>query len=561
MSSAGLRTVCKKKHFTKMSKNGIIAVKRDMLRSFYRFFTLYSVQEVRNKFCVRFMQNKSLTADKENIMRSCGVLMHITSLPSPYGIGTFGEQAEKFVDWLISAGQEYWQVLPIGPTGFGDSPYQSFSTFAGNPLLIDLDDLVRSGLITQQACEEADYGADPSFVDFEKVNRTKMALLRQAYESFEENVGFLAFVQNEADWLEDYALFMAIKEENDLVSWLEWNDDLRLRRPDAIEEAKERLKKQSGFWKFVQYIFYTQWERLKGYANKNGIKIIGDIPIYVSPDSSDIWANTDYYEVDPDKRPKRVAGVPPDYFSATGQLWGNPLYDWNAMKKDGYEWWIKRIAKATKLYDIVRIDHFRAFDTYWAIPAGEPTAINGKWEQGPGMDLWNAVKDKLGAAPIIAEDLGDIFDSVKELLKASGFPGMRVLQFGFNPNSEDNDHLPHRYPANSVCYTGTHDNSTALGWYKAADSATQAMCRKYLKPRLFEKINRTMIRELYKSTCGLAIVPMQDVIGLDDNARMNIPSTLGGNWKWRSQKKHFTEKNAAFLKDLAETYYRTAKKS
>lgn len=493
-------------------------------------------------------------------MRSCGVLMHITSLPSPYGIGTFGAQAEKFVDWLISAGQEYWQVLPIGPTGYGDSPYQSFSTFAGNPLLIDLDELVRSGLITQQMCDDADYGADPTFVDFAKVTRTKMALLREAYSKFSEDAGYLSFTEREAFWLDDYALFMAIKEKNELVSWTQWSDELRLREPEAMEAAKERLASQISFWKFIQYTFYTQWERLKSYANRNGIKIIGDIPIYVSPDSSDIWANAEFYETDSDKRLTRVAGVPPDYFSATGQLWGNPLYDWKKMKEDGYAWWIKRIEKAASLYDIVRIDHFRAFDTYWAIPAGESTAVNGKWEQGPGMDLWDTVKAKLGDPPIIAEDLGDIFDSVKELLKASGFPGMRVLQFGFNPNSDDNDHLPHRYPQNSVCYTGTHDNSTASGWYKSADAASQAMCRKYLKPRLFEKINKTMIRELYKSEAGLAVVPMQDIIGLDDSARMNIPSTLGGNWKWRAQKKHFTEKSAAYMRDLAQTYYRAPKK-
>ena len=493
-------------------------------------------------------------------MRSCGVLMHITSLPSPYGIGTFGREAEKFVDWLVSAGQEYWQVLPIGPTGYGDSPYQSFSTFAGNPLLIDPDRLVKSGLLTAQDCTGSDHGTDPSFVDYEKVTRTKMALLRKAYSKFTGGAEYDSFVSAESGWLDDYALFMAIKEENDLVSWLDWGEDLRLRKPEALEAAEKRLGKETGFWKFVQFTFYAQWKTLKSYANKRGIKIIGDIPIYVSPDSSDIWANTGFYETDGDKRMKRVAGVPPDYFSATGQLWGNPLYDWDVMKKDGFAWWIKRIEKAIELYDIVRIDHFRAFDTYWAIPAGEQTAVNGKWEQGPGMDLWNAVKEKLGDVPIIAEDLGDIFDSVKELLKASGFPGMRVLQFGFNPQSDDNDHLPHRYPVNSVCYTGTHDNSTALGWFNGADSASQAMCRRYLKPRLFEKINRTMIRELYKSACGLAIVPMQDIIGLDDRARMNIPSTLGGNWKWRAQQKHFSEKSAAYMKDLAETYYRTAEK-
>ncbi len=489
-------------------------------------------------------------------MRSCGILMHITSLPSPYGIGTFGAEAEAFVDWLKSAGQKYWQVLPIGPTGYGDSPYQSFSTFAGNPLLIDLDELVRSGLIMRAKCAAADYGADPTYVDFEKVNETKMKLLREAYSGFQADAGYTAFVEEEKDWLEDYALFMALKTENKLVSWTNWSDDLRFRKPEAMKEAKERLKNEIGFWKFLQYIFFTQWDRLKSYANKNGIELIGDIPIYVSPDSADVWANAGLFKMDENLNPKTVAGVPPDYFSETGQLWGNPLYDWDVMKEEKYSWWIKRIKKAAELYDIVRIDHFRAFDTYWAVPYGEPTAINGKWEEGPGMELWNEVKAQLGDVNIIAEDLGDIFDSVKELLKASGFPGMRVFQFGFNPEFNDNDHLPHHYPENCVAYTGTHDNSTVIGWYKSAHPKAKAMCRRYIKPMPFEKLNRAFIRDLYKSGAGLAVVPMQDVIGLDDKARMNIPSTLGGNWKWRALKKQITEKDAEFLKELAETYYR-----
>lgn len=488
--------------------------------------------------------------------RSCGILMHITSLPSPYGIGTMGKEAESFIDWLKEAGQSYWQVLPIGPTGYGDSPYQSFSTFAGNPLLIDLDSLVDMGLLTRERCENSDYGADPSFVDYDRVSESKMALLREAFSKFEEDVGYLSFIKNEADWLEDYALFMAIKEENNQVSWQEWSDELRLREPKALEDARERLERDIAFWKFLQYIFYSQWEHLKAYANNKGIEIIGDIPIYVSPDSSDVWANAYLYDMDGDLKPKNVAGVPPDYFSETGQLWGNPLYNWEAMKKENYSWWISRVEKAVSLYDIVRIDHFRAFDTYWAIPYGEKTAVNGEWKTGPGMDLFNAIKKELGDAKIIAEDLGDIFDSVKVLLKDSGFPGMRVLQFGFNPSYDENDHLPHKYPENSVCYTGTHDNSTVMGWYKSADEKSQAMCKRYLKPRPFEKLNKTMIRELYKSNCSIAITPMQDVVGLDDRARMNIPSTLGGNWKWRALKKYFSDKNARYLKDLAETYFR-----
>ena len=492
--------------------------------------------------------------------RSCGVLLHITSLPSPYGIGTFGREAESFVDWLVSAGQEYWQVLPIGPTGFGDSPYQSFSTFAGNPLLIDPDGLVSMGLLTAADAEGSAAGQNASYVDYEAVTKNKTALLRKAYEKFDRGEKeYRDFLEREAFWLEDYALFMAVKEENGSVSWQQWSKDIRMREEKALSEAAQRLEKQSGFHKFVQFIFSRQWEKLKAYANGKGIKIIGDIPIYVSPDCSDVWCAPKLFQTDAEGRPTCVAGVPPDYFSATGQLWGNPLYNWDEMKKDGFSWWIKRIEKAVSLYDIVRIDHFRAFDTYWSVPAGENTAVNGKWYNGPGMELFDAVREKLGEPAIIAEDLGDIFDSVKELLKASGFPGMRVLQFGFNPEHSDNDHLPHNYPQNCVCYTGTHDNSTVVGWYKSADKQSREMCRHYLKPLPFEKINRTMIRELYKSSAGLAIVPMQDIIGLDDSARMNIPSTLGINWKWRAQKNQFTAKSAAYLKELGKTYYRSPK--
>lgn len=488
--------------------------------------------------------------------RSCGVLLHITSLPSPYGIGSLGAQAEQFIGWLKSAGQKYWQVLPIGPTGYGDSPYQSFSTFAGNPLLIDLDALAEKGLIPKERLREANHGGDPAAVDYEKVTKTKMALLREAFGRFSPDAAYAAFTEREAEWLEDYALFMAIKEENGLVSWTEWSDELRRREESALSAARERLKKETDFWKFLQFIFYGQWERLKSCANQNGIRIIGDIPIYVSPDSADVWANPKLFQTDENLNPTAVAGVPPDYFSETGQLWGNPLYDWDRMKKDGYAWWNGRIEKASALYDVVRIDHFRAFDTYWAVPYGESTAVNGEWKQGPGMDLWNALKEKHPDVSIIAEDLGDIFDSVKELLKASGFPGMRVLQFGFNPESSDNDHLPHRYPENAVVYTGTHDNSTVVGWYKSADPRARAMCRRYLKPRPFEKLHKAFLRALYASSAALAVVPLQDVLGLDDRARVNIPSTLGGNWKWRAKPNQINERSAAYLRELAKTYYR-----
>ncbi|MCL2638573.1 MAG: 4-alpha-glucanotransferase [Oscillospiraceae bacterium] len=493
-------------------------------------------------------------------MRSSGILMHITSLPSPYGIGTFGADAEAFVDWLVSAGQKYWQILPLSPTGYGESPYQSFSTFAGNPLLIDLDDLVANGLITKAACEQAEFGADPSFVDFDKVYRSKMRLLNEAFKSFTEDVGYLAFVQEEAEWLDDYALFMAVKEQYNLQSWQTWDKDIRFRKADAMKAAREEFAERINFWKFVQYTFIRQWQKLKRYANKNGIKIIGDLPIYVALDSADVWSNTDLFLLDVDCMPTKVAGVPPDFFSKTGQLWGNPLYDWERMKKENYLWWVKRVKKCAELYDTIRIDHFRAFDTYWAIPYGEKTAVNGKWEVGPRMEFFGAINKELGDIDIIAEDLGEVFESVTELLAASGFPGMKILQFGFNPEHADSDHLPHHYPQNSVVYTGTHDNSTLKGWLKNEKSETRRMFKNYLRPAFLESINHAAFRALYQSRAKLVVLPMQDVLGLDDKARMNIPSTLGGNWIWRMKKDKNTAGMAGKIRGLVRTYFREDKK-
>lgn len=489
-------------------------------------------------------------------MRSCGILMHISSLPSPYGIGTFGREAEHFADWLRDAGQKYWQVLPIGPTGYGDSPYQPFSSFAGNPLLIDLDELVENGFLTKKSVEEADYGADPSYVDYEKVNKTKMALLREAFAGFTDDVGYTSFVMDEQDWLDDYALFTALKEKFGGKPWTMWDDDIKMREPEAMKRWQDELKDEIKFVKFVQYIFFRQWDRFHRYCNKNGIQIIGDIPIYVSPDSADVWAQPELFELDEQRNPKRVAGVPPDYFSKTGQLWGNPLYNWEEMHNTGYKWWLKRIGKSKENYDMLRIDHFRAFDTYYAIPAGHQTAEHGTWEKGPGMELFNAIKNDIGDVNIIAEDLGEIFDSVKELLKDTGFPGMRVLQFGFNPDNTDNIHLPHNYPANCCAYTGTHDNATIMQWYKEADPKSRAMAKRYLKPNLFEKFNMCCIRTVYASPANLAIIPMQDVLGLGKEGRMNVPSTLGGNWNWRMLPGKLTVSKAEALKDLADTYFR-----
>lgn len=489
-------------------------------------------------------------------MRSCGILMHISSLPSPYGIGTFGAEAEKFADWLKEAGQKYWQVLPIGPTGYGDSPYQPFSSFAGNPLLIDLDEFVEHGYLAKKSLDNSDYGADPSYVDFDIVNRNKTALLREAFAGFTDDVGYTSFVIEEQDWLDDYALFMALKDKFGGRPWSDWDDDIKLREPEAVKRWTEELKDDIKFYKFVQYIFYRQWDRFHRYCNKNGIQLIGDIPIYVSPDCADVWAQPELFELDEKRVPKRVAGVPPDYFSATGQLWGNPLYNWEEMHKTGYKWWLKRIGKSKENFDMLRIDHFRAFDTYYAIPYGHKTAENGTWEKGPGMELFNAIKNDLGDVNIIAEDLGDIFDSVKELLRDTGFPGMRVLQFGFNPDNTDNDHLPHNYPKNCCAYTGTHDNSTIMQWYREADPKSRAMARRYVKPRLFERFSAACVRVVYASPANLAIIPMQDILGLGADARMNVPSTVGGNWKWRMLPGRLTASRSEKLRSLADTYFR-----
>ena len=412
------------------------------------------------------------------------------------------------------------------------------------------------GYLAKKSLDNSDYGADPSYVDFDIVNRNKTALLREAFAGFTDDVGYTSFVIEEQDWLDDYALFMALKDKFGGRPWSDWDDDIKLREPEAVKRWTEELKDDIKFYKFVQYIFYRQWDRFHRYCNKNGIQLIGDIPIYVSPDCADVWAQPELFELDEKRVPKRVAGVPPDYFSATGQLWGNPLYNWEEMHKTGYKWWLKRIGKSKENFDMLRIDHFRAFDTYYAIPYGHKTAENGTWEKGPGMELFNAIKNDLGDVNIIAEDLGDIFDSVKELLRDTGFPGMRVLQFGFNPDNTDNDHLPHNYPKNCCAYTGTHDNSTIMQWYREADPKSRAMARRYVKPRLFERFSAACVRVVYASPANLAIIPMQDILGLGANARMNVPSTVGGNWKWRMLPGRLTASRAEKLRSLADTYFR-----
>ena len=464
-------------------------------------------------------------------MRSCGILMHITSLPSPYGIGTFGTEAERFADWLKSAGQKYWQGLPIGPTGYGDSPYQPFSSFAGDPLLIDIDELAENGYLAKKSVADADYGADPTFVDYDKIRAVKTALLKEAFTGFTDDVGYTSFIMDEQDWLDDYALFAALKDKFGGRSWTEWDEDIKFRKPEAIKKWTDELRDEIKFQKFVQYIFWRQWDRLHRYCNKNGVQIIGDIPIYVSPDSADVWAQSAQFCLDPDGQPSAAAGVPPDYFSADGQLWGNPLYDWDAMRADGFRWWKDRIRGAAKRYDVVRIDHFRAISSYWVVPRGELTARGGHWAPGPGPALLQALHTAAPELELIAEDLGTIDDDVRRLVARSGCPGMRVLLFGFDP-SGTSEHRPDRVRAHSVCYVGTHDNAPAAAW-AALGGADADYAMRCLGVYDVARLPEALLRAGMGSRAELFIAQMQDVLGLGAESRMNTPGTASGNWVWR----------------------------
>ena len=495
-------------------------------------------------------------------MRSSGVLMPISSLPSPYGIGTMGKAARKFVDFLKKGGQKYWQILPICPTSYGDSPYQSFSSFAGNPYFIDLEYLCKDKFLTKKECESFDWGGSLSYVDYGTMYESRYALLKKAYARFKNNVpaDFANFCEEQKEWLEEYTLFMALKDANGGVAWAEWSQDLKYRKPEALDAARAEYAEDINFYKMLQYFFFKQWWELKEYANENGVEIIGDVPIYVAGDSADVWANPDQFYLDEERNPIDVAGCPPDAFSADGQLWGNPLFRWDAMKADGYSWWTKRIAAMAKLYDIVRIDHFRGFDSYYAIPAKDKTAVNGEWREGPGMDLFNTLEAKLGKLPIIVEDLGFLTPSVLKLLKDSGFPGMKVIQFAFD-SREGGDYIPHTYPTHCVVYTGTHDNDTCMGWIKTAPKASVKFAKEYLNLTKEEGYNWGMMRAAWASVADMAIVPMQDLIGLGSEARINTPSTLGNNWKWRATEDQITTKLAKRLYTYTEMYGRLNQKS
>ena len=469
-------------------------------------------------------------------VRSSGVLMPIFSLPSPYGVGTLGRQAREFADFLARSGQSHWQILPIGPTGYGDSPYQSFSSRAGNPYLIDLDELEQQGLLEREEYASLPWGDDPERVDYQALYRLRLPVLRRACDRLLSRppAAFDRFCLLHQAWLDDYALFMALKEQYGGAPWVAWPEDIRLRRPRAMARAKKELEDDIRFWQGVQYPFFGQWQEFKSYVNGKGISIVGDLPIYVAGDSADVWAAPEQFLLDNQGRPTLVAGVPPDDYSADGQLWGNPLFRWDRMKQDGYAWWLDRVAFQFKIYDVLRLGHFRGFEAYYAIPYGEKTARNGQWLPGPGMDFFRALRRSLGPRPIIAEDLGFLTPEVYQLLADTGFPGMKVLEFGFGDPGEDSEYLPHNYPVHSVAYPGTHDNDTILGWLDSLTPEQAKFARHYLRLSRREGLHWGVLRSLWASPAQLTVVQMQDLLGLDRHARMNTPSTLGGNWQWRA---------------------------
>ncbi len=493
--------------------------------------------------------------------RSAGILLSVSSLPSEYGIGCFDGAAYEFTDKLKEAGQSYWQILPLGPTSYGDSPYQSFSTFAGNPYYISLEEFIRDGLLSKEECDAADLGNGCGGVDYKKQYENRIPLLKLAYgrRSTEENVDFQKFCL-ENEWLEDYALFMALKDSHNGDSWTEWEDGIRMREPAAMEKYRSELSYEIGFYKFLQYHFFRGWYALKKHANKNGVEIIGDIPIYVALDSADAWAAPDLFQLDGNNVPTAVAGCPPDGFSPEGQLWGNPLYNWRRHKETGFEWWISRMAHSFRMYDVVRIDHFRGFDEYYSVPYGEKTAENGKWEKGPGIDLFKAVEAALGKKEIIAEDLGFMTDSVRMLVYGSGFPGMKVLEFAFDSRDENNhnDYLPHNFNENCVAYTGTHDNQTLFSWFDTISNEDRQAAIDYLDAAAIPAggLSKRFISLIMQSKARLCIIPMQDWLGLDDSARMNTPATVGVNWKWRMNSDNFTDALCRDIRDMTEEFGR-----
>ena len=494
--------------------------------------------------------------------RAAGILMSITSLPGSYGIGGFTREAYSFVDWLKKAGQTFWQILPVHPTSYGDSPYQSFSTFAGNPYFIDLEELIEEGVLTKEECDAVYFGNDETDIDYEALYNGRYPLLRKAYERsrISENPEYQQFLTENRWWLDDYALFMALKDRFDGKCWYEWPQDIRLRWGFAMDYYRRELYFDIEFRMYLQFKFFQQYGRLKAYANANGIKIIGDIPIYVAMDSADTWANPELFQLDENNVPTAVAGCPPDGFSATGQLWGNPLYRWDYHARTGFKWWVTRMWYVFKLYDVTRIDHFRGFDEYYSIPYGDTTAKNGHWEKGPGMELFRAIERNLGWHEVIAEDLGFMTDSVRQLVKESGFPNMKVLEFAFDSRDSGSasDYLPHNYIPNSVVYTGTHDNETIVGWFDTICTKDRSLARRYIcdfyTPE--EEIHQPFVALAMSSVSKYCIIPLQDWLGLDNTCRINTPSTIGCNWRWRAAKEQLSQELQREILDSTLRYGR-----
>ncbi|HNW89149.1 MAG TPA: 4-alpha-glucanotransferase [Bacteroidales bacterium] len=489
--------------------------------------------------------------------RQSGILLHPTSLPGNHGIGTIGKEAFDFIDFLAEAGQKLWQILPLGPTGFGESPYQCFSSMAGNPLLISLEKLEEDGLLSKSDIDDHS-GKLARHVDFEKVRKVKIPLLDKAFGKFiktgKNTKAFKTFCSQKSVWLDDFALFLSLKEEFRNKPWNLWPKEARLRDPEALEQYRKKCKERILYHKFIQFEFFKQWKEVKKYANEKNIRIVGDIPLYVAYDSVDVWTKPENFLLDSKGKPIKVAGVPPDYFSATGQLWGNPVYNWQYIEKDGFYWWIERMWASLELCDIVRIDHFRGLSAFWVVPYGEKTAVKGKWVAAPGKKLFKTLIKELGELPVIAEDLGVITPDVEELRNCFGFPGMKILQFAFD-SSEENNYLPHTYTENCVVYTGTHDNNTVLGWYQNASAGDRKKVKEYIG-NIDEGIVKSMIRLAWASVADIAIIPVQDILELDEDARMNLPGTSSGNWSWKFRPKDLTPAHAAWLKKLTETYGR-----
>lgn len=500
-----------------------------------------------------------LSKKMEGTERCSGILLAISSLPNPYGIGSFGQSAYQFVDFLVETEQTYWQILPLTTTSYGDSPYQSFSVSAGNIYFIDLDYLVQEDLLLSEELAEIDFGQRPDQVDYGLIYQTRLKLLILAAKRFLEEgdlTDYRHFVEREADWLKDYAEFMAIKAVHGMSAWTEWDRPIRQREERALEAFRQQLANQIEHHQVIQYFFYSQWEKLKGYANQKGIQIIGDLPIYVSEDSVEMWAQRDYFQVDEEGLPRMVAGTPPDAFSVEGQYWGNPLYDWKYHADQHYDWWIHRIQSSLRLYDLIRLDHFRGFEAYWAIPTGSETAAAGSWVKGPGQDFFNHLKSRLGHLPIIAEDLGVITEEVEAMRDSAGFPGMRVLQFGLD-HGEDSLHLPHHYHWNTIAYVGTHDNETALGRYLGLSPSEQAAFDAYAMRPPTESPAQAMNRLIAQSVSRVAIYCMQDLLDLDNQARMNRPSRLGQNWQWRLKAGQLDNQLVTKLRTLTRRYFRS----